>query len=239
MHLAVWGEDYCRAYLATGLAAAFAAQRVKVTLLEIGKSLPNIGYYFALAPSGYLGPVVDGRMALGGNIGRSIQYQSVGSFRKLKVPVDPFPPPRDPHLILNVFDAYSLSEDGSIPPGLAGQPDRFLRGKNVDPPAPRGLILFAGERAGTRGAKLVHSFLAFHPESPVFIALRGAAGGARPGEGGEFAAYQGERVTVPENLQQDLSRRMPPEGVFFTDLASRFLRVLGSMKKRKIFHGTG
>ncbi len=73
-----------RAHLATGLAATFARQRMRVSLLEVCGNLPTIGYYFGMESAEYLSPALDRTALVSGAWNGAVRYffsASVSSFR--------------------------------------------------------------------------------------------------------------------------------------------------------------
>ena len=65
-----------RAFLAAGCAAAAAAKGVHVTLIEVGRGFPNVGYYLALDPQVYAAVSVDPSHLLEGSAGPRLRYAS-------------------------------------------------------------------------------------------------------------------------------------------------------------------
>jgi hypothetical protein len=107
--LAVTGRSLNRAYLASGIGTAFARLGMKVTLLELGEGLPNIGYYFTREPAEYLGATLDGRAVIYGVSESLISYAYAVQPEAFGHIQDTVSFPGYPHLIVVAF----LCSDGA------------------------------------------------------------------------------------------------------------------------------
>jgi hypothetical protein len=228
VHLASIGPAFCRAFLASGAAAALAREGdSRVTILETGPSLPNVGYYFALEPAEYLSLSLGRGGSINGLRGDSLRFACAASPGGLSLAGARFQASARSHVIVNAFDSEALRAGGSMPPELieawrAGS----LHGAGA---AAHALVLFCDASGAVTAEDLPASFRRCFPGGTVFLpvgagAFPGLAGGAGP-SGVEYFELPAERLP-------GLARRAAPRDPFFQGLASRILRILGSMSRR-------
>lgn len=196
-----------------------------MTILETGPSLPNVGYYFALEPAEYLSLSLGRAGSISGLKGDSIRFACAAWPGDLSAAGARFPGAARSHVIVNAFDQEALRAGGSMPPELveawrAGS----LRGAGA---AAHALVLFCDARGAVTAGDLPASFRNSFPGSAVFLPV-----GAVPRLAGGSGASGVEYFELPEARLPGLARRAAPQDPFFQGLASRILRILGSMSRR-------
>jgi len=228
VHLASIGPSFCRAFLASGTAAAFAREGdSRVTILETGASLPNVGYYFALEPAEYLSLSLGRARSINGLRGDSLRFACAGVPADLSVAGARFPGAARSHVIVNAFDQEALRAGGSMPPELleawrAGS----LHGAGA---AVHALALFCDASSAASAVDLPDSFRGSFPGAAVFLPV---GAGDFPGLGGGSGASGVEYFELPAERLPGLARRAAPRDPFIQGLASRIMRILGSMSRR-------
>jgi len=228
VHLASIGPSFCRAYLASGTAAALAREGdSRVTILETGASLPNVGYYFALEPAEYLSLSLGRVGSINGLRGDSIRFACAAGPGDLSVAGARFPGAARSHVIVNAFDSEALRAGGSMPPELleawrAGS----LHGAGA---AAHALVLFCDAPGVVTAGDLPASFRRSFPGAVVFLP---AGAGHVPLLAGGSGASGVEYFELPAERLPGFARRAAPRDPFFQGLASRILRILGSMSRR-------
>ena len=216
------GGEGNRAFMAAGCAAAAAAKGVRVTLIEVGGGLPNIGYYFGLDPPEYAAAGPDHSRLLVGDHGPNLRYISctrTGSLDRLNrdsSTVD------SPHLLLVAFDGpgdYRAMEDigGRWLPEHGGLPDA--------------LCLYGGSEARREQGVSLAEVMRRNRDAYI-LNLAMEAGGA---EGFEAD----ESIPVPDRLVSSWRRKSPPEDPFFDDVVSTLLQVLSHRRRRTEDHAAG
>ncbi len=211
-----------RAFLAAGCAAAAAAKGVHVTLIEIGRGLPNIGYYLSLEPHVYAAVSSDPSRLLKGSAGPRLRYVSSAG-------IDPFddldPVPDEsvtPCLTVVAFDRsigrlIAEKDSRNRPPARCGGPDAVCCHGGPEDRVERETALRELRR-----------------EYPDALLLDLAVGPAA-----ERGGAADETFTVPESLVSSWSRRLLPEDPFFDDIVSTLLQVLSYRRRRTEEHATG
>lgn len=218
--LAVLNRSLNRAYLAAGTGVAFARQQMHVTLLEIGRGLPNIGYYFARAPSAYIVPTLDETFVLSGKWNSSLVFVSAVALRylsrfKLESDSDD-----SPHIIVEAFTYPIDTDEGNFFIELTESTARISGCCGRQSMAPDGLVIF-GDGGGIES--ILSTIRAFAPETQVFLAQYEGSTGTE--------STVCERIPMPAHLGAAMSRRMPPTEAFFADLASSVLQILSYRRK--------
>ncbi len=228
VHLASIGPSFCRAFLASGTAAALAREGdSRVTILETGASLPNVGYYFALEPAEYLSLSLGRVGSINGLRGDSMRFACAAGPGDLSVAGARFPGAARSHVIVNAFDREALRAGGSMPPELleawrAGS----LHGAGA---AVHALALFCDASSAASAGDLPASFRRSFPGAVVFLPV---GAGRSPGSA-EDPALRGWNISSSRrSASPGLARRAAPRDPFFQGLASRILRILGSMSRR-------
>jgi hypothetical protein len=219
--LAVADASLNRAHCAAGLAAAFARQGMRVSLLEVCGNLPTIGYYFGMESAEYLLPALDRAALVSGVWNGAVRYcfsASVSSFRGYlgKEPDRPAP-----HAIVV---AFPYPRRRSAAPFLSALRDAsaVLAGDAAPDGCPPDAIIVAG---GAEGAKRIGACVAGMRE-------------AFPRAAGYFAADRTvreagvfERLALPDDMRRSWARRIPPADPWFDDLAAGLLQVV-SLRRR-------
>ncbi len=229
--LAVNGHAYNRALVAAGVAEAFSRIGVRCTLVEIGRGLPNVGYYFALEPRDYLAPTLDESRVVTGQVDSHIRfvYAIDPAF------LEPFHPGKAvseaPHVIVT---AFRRPLDGRMPISLsavAAVADRFaMLAAGDGGRKPDGIVVFTDSCTDDRARAIKTIFHLPYPEAVLFVAERRPVGGAVEDFTGALA--------YPCELLRVWGRRSPPAHPFFTDLATRYLQVLSHRRKGSVKHAT-
>jgi hypothetical protein len=207
-----------RAWLSAGLAAALGSQNAAVTLLETGPGMPCAGYYFALAPGRYLGPVLEPGSVVEAGHGRSVV--SVYS--------------RDPALLIDPGTGYAAGprivlvafewEGAACDPVLAGLLDSIpaLGGSGRWAGLPAFLLTVSDHcPVSTEEIRLVFEGL-FPGGESLSLYPGGVEGGAPPGI---------EPSPFPVEMLRDLPRRRPPASSFMSGLAGEVIQRLGSKRR--------
>jgi hypothetical protein len=217
-----------RAFIASGCAAAAAAKGLRVTLLEIGEGLPNVGYYFSLDPSEYAAPGVDPSRIVAGGTGAGLRFLSCSGIEALD-PYDPESITSDsPHLLIIAFEAvieHLMVED-------IGR--RWLTGHSGHPDA---LCAFGGTGAGIERRALFDSIRRRNRE--VFLLDLVSGGPSGVSGGAEENGGADETFSVPERLVSSWRRRNVPEDRFFDDIVSNILQVLSHRRRKVEGHASG
>ena len=216
------GEGSNRAFMASGCAAAAAAKGINVTLLEIGRGLPNIGYYFSLDPPEYAAASVDPSCLVTGSAGPCLQFVSCA----LTEAFDRYDPRRttvdSPHLLVIAFEEnaeHGIIEDigRRLMPDHGGHPDA--------------LFAFSDPDACIDRRALFDNVRKRHRDTFILDLVNGSAVG-KSGEADEM-------LSVPERLVSSWCKRVVPEDPFFDDVVSNVLQVLSHRRRRAEEHATG
>jgi hypothetical protein len=217
------GGSVNRAHLAAGAAAAFARQGIFVTLLEVCRGLPSIGYYFGLEPADHLAPALERHRAVGGlwndvvRFSTSADPRSLGGWRMAPVPATL------PHVMVVACSLEGGARDEAFLSVLPGQTARLGGSADLDAGRPDAVIL-AGEGAESlAAARLPGRVRELFPEALVYEILLRAE---RSGDG------SAEALEIPRSLVLSWPKRVPPSEPFFGDLASNLLQRL-SQRRRK------
>jgi len=223
--IAVVGASLNRAHCAAGVAAAFARQGMCVSLLEVCRGLPNIGYYFGMEPAAYLAPTLDRSELVSGVWNGEIRFCFSADEAAFERYHGEDLPPGAPHAIVVAF---------SYPPERAAA--RFLAGLRSATAAvsdegtalgqrPPDAIIAAGcrESAG-RARALTAGMRDAFPHAAIFLL----------GDGGDAgrAGDADEGLVVPADLRASWARRLPPVDQLFGELAAGLLQVV-SLRRRK------
>ena len=199
--------------------------------MEIGRGLPNAGYYFALEPRDYLAPTLDESQVVIGQVDSRLRFLYAIDPASL----EPFHPGKAvsdaPHVIVI---AFMYPPDERMSPSLSAVEavaDRFaMLEAGGGGRKPDGIVVFTDSCTGACARAVNDSFRLPYPEAVLFVAERSPAEKARE----EFA----ETVAYPCELLRIWGRRSPPAHPFFTDLATRYLQVLSHRRKRGVKRAT-
>jgi hypothetical protein len=210
-----------RAHCAAGLAAAFARQGMRVSLLEVCGNLPTIGYYFGMESAEHLLPALDRAALVSGVWNGAVRYcfsASVSSFLRY---AGKEPDRAAPHAIVV---AFPYPRRRSAAPFLSALRDvsAVLAGGAAPDGCPPDAIIAAGGADGAKGigACVAGMREAFPRAAGFFVADRAVR---------EAAAF--ERIALPDDMRRSWARRMPPADPWFDDLAAGLLQVV-SLRRR-------
>ncbi len=216
------GGEGNRAFMASGCAAAAAAKGIHVTLLEIAGGLPNIGYYFGLAPSEYAAVGVDPKRLVMGDNGPNLQFVLGARTESFGLSSPRFSKQRLPHLLLLAFDGgceYSVIEGigGKWLPGHGGRPDA--------------VCLFGGPEAREEFGTVLTGVRERHADAYILdLSMGGSAAGAIGAD---------ENFSIPDRLASSWRKKSPPEDPFFDDVVSTVLQVLSHRRRGTEDHAAG
>ena len=226
--IAAVGSSVNRAHLAAGAAAACAKLGMQVSLAEVSRNLPNIGYYFGLEPADYLGPAVD-RATLGsGAWGESVRFcfstmpSSLGRCAVDAAQQDA------PHAIIVAF---------SCPAGRARSP--FFAGLGVAAAAlsdqgegaarhPDCVIVAADGPHAVQARGLSSDVRARFPGAVVFSIAHASERG--------LAIDADESLVLPRELGASVARRMPPTDGSFDELVASVFQILSLRRRKAVVH---
>ncbi len=219
--LAVADGSPNRAHLAAGLAAAFARQGTRVSLLEVCGNLPTIGYYFGMESAEHLSPALDRAALVSGEWNGTVRYcfsASLSSFRRY---LGKEPDREAPHAIVVAFPYPRRPGAASFLSSLR-EVSGVLGGEAGTGGCPPDAIVVAGGAGGTGriGACVAEMHEAF-PGAAGFVAANVSVR-----EPGAF-----ERIALPDDMRRSWARRMPPVDPWFDDLAAGLLQVV-SLRRR-------
>jgi hypothetical protein len=224
--LASIGGSPLRAYLASGLTAAFGSHGTAVDLLETGEGQPCAGYYFALDPRVYLRPVIDSNL--------TVEHQEPGGARILyaKAPsllrASSEAIPHSPRVILLAFDWPESAGSGGLRGVLDAVPALNGEGGWRDYPA---FLLKASLSRDRWSNGLSQEFAELFPGGSS-LSLFPGGGEDQPGDGAKECPF-------PADMLEGLSRRSQPSSLFLSGLAGEVLQKLGTRKKGALHDGGG
>jgi hypothetical protein len=219
--LAVADAALNRAHFAAGLAAAFARQGTRVSLLELCGNLPTVGYYFGMESAEHLSPALDRAALVSGAWNGTVRYCFSASLSSFRGYLAHEPDRAVPHAIVV---AFPYPRRLSAAPFLSALRDvsGVLRGEAAPDGCPPDATIVAG---GAEGAERIGDCVTGMRE-------------AFPGAAGFFAANVSmreagafERLALPVDLRRSWARRMPPVDPWFDDLAAGLLQVVSLRRK--------
>ena len=223
--LAALGRSVNRAHLAAGLAAAVSRQGIFVSLLEVFRGLPNIGYYFGMEPADYLAPSLERMKVLGGSWNDSIRYCFSADPRPLGRWRPDAAPPTLSHALMTAFSYPGGVRGEALLCELRGVIAQFAESGRAGAAAPDALILAGGGPRALADEGLVARLRELFPEVLIFRAWQGS---------GASLGGADERIELPASLASSWARRMPPADPFFNDLASNLFQVLSQRRRRAV-----
>jgi hypothetical protein len=219
--LAVADASLNRAHCAAGLAAAFARQGTRVSLIEVCGGLPTIGYYFGMESAEYLSPALDRAALVSGAWNGAVRYcfsASVSSFRRFR---GTEPAGAMPHAIVVAFPYPSRRNAEPFLSALRDASAIFAGGAPPEGRSPDAIIVAGGDAGAGRIGACVAGMREAFPRAAGFFVADGAVR-----ETGSF-----ERIPLPDNLRRSWARRMPPADQWFDDLAAGLLQVVSLRRK--------
>jgi len=213
-----------RAHMAAGLAHAFAANASCVSLMEVCRGLPNIGYYFGMEQARYLAPALDRHALVSGTWGGAIRFSFASNLSVFERSCASPLPAAAPHVIIVAFPCPENSRGGICFPALPAAAAILSENGSQDlfPDA----VVIAGNGANAarvRGAAALTREVA--PQAMVYFVSRGAV--AAPAEAEEHFDY-------PEGLRASWARRTPPEEPWFGDIAASLSQLISQKRKKGV-----
>jgi hypothetical protein len=221
-----------RAFIAAGVADAVSVLGVHCTLVELGRGLPNAGYYFALEPREYLAPTLDESRVVTGGINGRIRFVYAAGPDRLEQYGAERPPPDRPHVIILAFRHPGADAHETLFSAASSVTERFSSRESAGGGvSPDGIVLFTGSSMEER-------------EGTVIVALRGAHPGAafftvRPDSRERTAGDAEEVLGYPRRLLREWGKRSPPIDPFFSDLATNCLQVFSHRRKKGAKNAAG
>lgn len=230
MEAAIWlvsvDASAGRAHLAAGLACAFARSLTSVSLMEVARGLPNVGYYFGMEPFEYLAPALRRSALASGTWEGTVRFcfaANISPFARYRG--EP-PPAAAPRAIIVSFP---------YPEGPSRK--RFFESLRavsgvVSADGPRDLVpdavVLVGDGASApRFRRAMSELREIAPGAIVDIVSSGSAG---------VPVDADERFSVPEGLRVSWARRMPPADPFFGDLAASLSQVISQRRRKAVDH---
>ncbi|MCK4237027.1 MAG: hypothetical protein KAX38_07890, partial [Candidatus Krumholzibacteria bacterium] len=211
--------------IASGVGAAFAGQGLNVTLLEVGRGLPNIGYYFGLDPADYLAPTLDESRLLMGASGSSIRYAyAIDPGTLVTGQNGPFAP-RYPHVIVAAFSYQNDIHDEEFfrQLGLCSACCSGIKDKD-EHRHPDGVVIFGDEGSKDRRKRIMDLSRHLNPGAIIFFIGSTLSG--------ELENGVDESMLPPGDLYRSCGKRRPPSDAFYSDLVCGFLQVLSYRRRR-------
>jgi hypothetical protein len=225
------GRSVNRAHLAAGTASACVELGMCVSLIEMSRGLPNVGYYFGMEPADYLAPVVDRTALMSGTWEAGVQFYFSGVLSSL-APCLPGPTERQaPHVVLAACPCPPAGVEARFFDELSRVSTAFsdrVRGERLFPDC---IIIAGGAAEASRASGLKSRLDAVSPQS-VFVSLSSG-----PDCRGSIEAE--ERMTLPGDLRSTWARRTPPEHRFFGEMVASVFQILSLRRRRVVGHAAG
>jgi hypothetical protein len=212
-----------RAWLSSGLAAAFGSQNASVTLLETISGLPCAGYYFALRPDRYLRPVIEPGAVVEANTGGKVGVLCARDPALLRQPGIGYA--AGPRILLFAFDWPGSTGNAGLRVLLDSVPALKESGGWEGLPA---FLLTLSDRYPGATEEILREFDSLFPEGSALALFPG-----REVPGGEDTEEMRgiEPCPFPVEMLEGLSRRKPPASAFLSGLAGEIFQRLGSRKR--------
>lgn len=228
--LVVHGDSLNRAYLAAGIATAFAGHGIHVTMYELESGLPNVGYYFALEPEEYLALTLDKSSVISGESGASIRYSIVREAKQFSEDRIKTPPVDSPHVILTALTCPRKKLNATFFTEL-GKHTSCRGGRGKRPISLDG-VMFCTDGGRPELNRTITSLLTeTYPQAILFVA--GPDGKTCSGSGAD------EAVTIPPGFGSTWVKRVPPADPFFGDFTANFLQVLSHRRRKALSDAAG
>ena len=222
MWIVAAGRSANRAHLAAGVAAAFVRQGFAVSLCEIARNLPNVGYYFGLEPADYLATALDRRSLVTGTWNGSARFASSQTAASLERYDGAALQQGPPHAVIAA--ATSAARDvARVDASLESSLRVFSAREGAEGTRPDAILVASPADGWTQAGELAEALRARHPESLLLFLGRAAA--ARPG-------CADASFVFPSDLAPSLPRRSPPEAPLFSELVSYLVQHVGSRRRR-------
>ncbi|MFO7914354.1 MAG: hypothetical protein R6U43_01520 [Candidatus Krumholzibacteriales bacterium] len=207
-----------RALFASGISSFIAGRSSPVTLIEVGKGLPNSGYYFALDPGRYLMPWVDRGTCINEMISPLLRFACSTESSFLKPFEDSFIFSSAPHFIINAF-SYSSGREPAPLESIAERSSMYsLRNKSscADPDA----LIIINRRPEEDAGHLLKRIKEFVPAASIFVA-------GRPGPDDDRVAGI-ETIPLPEMKEFKPEMKKPPSGGSFISFMNEVLQRISA-----------
>jgi hypothetical protein len=221
--LSAFGRSVNRAHLAAGLAAAVSRQGIFVSLLEVCRGLPTIGYYFGMEPIDYLAPSLERTRLLGGLWNGVVRFCFSADPRSFGRWQPDAAPPVLPHALLAAFSYPEGSRGETLLSELRSAVVPFVESAGAG--APDALILAGAGPRAVGDERLVGLMRTLFPETLIVRAWRGP---------GASLDNIDERIELPAGLESSWARRVPPVDPFFDDCASNLFQILSQRRRRAV-----
>jgi hypothetical protein len=200
-----------------------------VSLLEVCRGLPNIGYYFGMEPPAYLAPTLDRSELVIGVWNGEVRFcfsSDAAAFERYR---GEDLPPGAPHAIVVAFSYPPERDAARFLEGLRGAAAAASDEGDAPGQRPPDAVIAAGcgESAG-RARALTAGMRDAFPHAAIFL-LGDDANAERPGDADEGLA-------VPADLRASWARRLPPVDQLFGELAAGLLQVVSQRRRRGSGH---
>jgi hypothetical protein len=226
--IAAVGSSVNRAHLAAGTAVACAKEGMQVSLMEVSRSLPNVGYYFSMEPVDYLTPAIDRSRLVSGLWGDGVRCcfsAKLSSF--LRYTGEALQQDAS-HAVVAAFSypasAVAARFCAELRIAVAALSDRSGRGECV----PDCIIIAADGPNAARARGLLSDLRAIFPHAVFFFMASGSDCGR--------AIDADESLLLPKELRCSWARRMPPGDHFFSELATSIFQILSLRRRRAVGH---
>lgn len=226
--IAVLGRSINRAHLAIGMGKAFSGIGLSVTLLEVGRGLPNAGYYLALEPCDYLATTLDGPGVVRGEAGPGFEYYCAADPSSIRSGRSVAGEAERPHIVLTAFSIEPDALDEDYISEIARLSGRFCTTGRGEAPPPEAVVTCPGVGRGGPAQSFIEFLRRSYPDSFMVLAEEGDSPGPD--------SFPLERISLPRGLRRSWARRAAPSEPFFGGLASNLLQVL-SLRRRKVSRG--
>jgi hypothetical protein len=224
--LVIADRECNRAFIAAGVAEALSTLGIRCTLLEIGKGLPNVGYYFALEPADYLAPTLNRSRVVAGLMDTRVRFAYAARPGLLEPCRENETASDAPHVIAAAFRCPRGDGVSPLLSGVAAASGRFsAREKTVDGREPDGIVVFVDSCATGKGRDAVTSMRASYPDAALFIAARAPVERTPDGASAD--------VSFPSDLHHEWGKRTPSKNLFFADIVTQYLQVVSNRRKKE------
>ncbi len=214
------GSTPLLALVASGFTFHLSSQKIRVTLAETSRNLPNAGYYFGLQAEEYLAPALETEAALSVNINSRLRYRLAGGLGPCS-PFDDFEESCGHHFIVQAFH-FSSGDPKTYLGGLLRAGRECSLGREGVDMVPEAVLIIDDGARGLDDSWL-RSIRSAAPEAVFFsenyLGDRGA------GENSEI-------VDFPSTGQLDPFRRAPPQKTIISGLVNSVLQVISGRSKR-------
>jgi hypothetical protein len=226
--IAAVGSSVNRAHLAAGTAVACTKQGMHVSLMEVSRNLPNVGYYFGMEPADYLMPALDRSRLMSGVWGDGVRCcfsTKLSSFLRCS---DEALQQGAPHAVVAAFSCPANAATArfflELRVTAAALSDRKEKGECV----PDCIIIAADGPNAARARGLLSDLRETFPQAVVFLVASGSDCG--------LTIKADESLLLPMELRYSWARRMPPEDHFFSELVTNVFQILSFRRRKAVGH---